>query len=122
MAAITRLKKRSDFLACAASGRKWVRPAFILQLNKRASGEDATPRLGFTTTKKLGNAVVRNRIRRRLREAARLALPEAAHPHHDYVLIGRPDAATIEFETLKREMAEGMRKLHHIVTQESKKT
>lgn len=119
---IQRLLKRSDFLACAASGHKWVRPAFMLQLNKRADSEDAAPRLGFTTTKKLGNAVVRNRIRRRLREAARLALPEIAQPHYDYVLIGRPDAATIEFEALKYEMAEGMQKLHQIVAKSTQKS
>ena len=111
---IQRLKKRSDFLSCAASGYKWVRPAFVLQLRRREETEDASPRLGFTTTKKLGNAVMRNRIRRRLREAARLALPATVAPHHDYVLIGRPAAATLDFMHLQHEMAEGMRKLHHI--------
>lgn len=119
MAGIKRLLKRSDFLACAASGRKWVRPSFVLQLKIRAETAEAEPRLGFTTTKRLGNAVVRNRIRRRLREAARLALPKLALPHYDYVLIGRPDAATIDFAALQREIAEGMRKLHHIVAKSS---
>lgn len=112
--AIQRLKARADFLACAASGHKWVRPSFVIQLRYRdvLPGE---PRLGFTTTKRLGNAVVRNRIRRRLREAARFALPCVARENYDYVVIGRPDAATIDFLQLQKEMTDGLRKLHHLV-------
>ncbi len=112
---IQRLKKRADFLACASSGHKWVRPAFVLQVNPRPASNMAEPRLGFTTSSKLGNAVCRNRIRRRLREAARLALTDLARPQHDYVLIGRPAAADIEFTVLQSEMAEGLLKLHHIM-------
>jgi ribonuclease P protein component len=111
-----RLKSRSDFLACAASGHKWVRPSFIIQLHARAEDAETSARIGFTTTKKLGNAVARNRIRRRLKEAARLSLPSVAHPSHDYVIIGRPIAATINFQQLQAELSEGLRKLHHLVS------
>lgn len=89
-----------------------MRPFFVLQINTRPESEDSAPRLGFTTSKKLGNAVRRNRIRRRLREAARLALAAHALPNQDYVLIGRPAAADIDFVELQKELAEAMRKLH----------
>lgn len=92
-----------------------MRPAFIIQLNQRDVETDTPPRLGFTTTRKLGNAVIRNRIRRRLKEAARLSLPPSVTTQCDYVIIGRPAAATISFELLQQEMRDGLRKLHHLV-------
>ena len=83
---IERLKKRRDFLA-AAKGSKAARRAFVLEARKR--GDDGPPRFGFTVTKRTAKkAVERNRIRRRLREAARLAA-ENAPAGHDYVLVGR---------------------------------
>jgi ribonuclease P protein component len=67
-----RLKRRAEFLHVAAKGRKAPMPGLVLQALAR---NDAAPvRLGFTVTKKVGNAVVRNRTRRRLREAARLLM------------------------------------------------
>ncbi len=90
----------------------------MIQLRLRKTEEAASsalPRLGFTTTKKLGNAVVRNRIRRRLREAARLYLAPSLRDHHDYVIIGRPEAATLPLPQLGEEMATGVRKLHHLI-------
>lgn len=92
-----RLKKRRDFLAVAGAQRKWAAPGLILQIRRRPAdmpgprgavvGE--APRVGFTVTRKVGNAVVRNRVRRRLRAAAAEVLGEAAMPGYDYVLIGR---------------------------------
>jgi ribonuclease P protein component len=78
--------------------------------------------LGFTVTKKVGNAVVRNRARRRLKAAAAQIMPALAKPGCDYVLIGRPDAAGIDLTQLQNEMAEGMRKLHRILAQKAKAT
>ena len=87
---IERLKRRADFLRVARTGGKWVMPGLVLQAAKQPkSRDDETPRLGFTVSRKVGNAVARNRARRRLREAARQVMPGHARPAIDYVLIGR---------------------------------
>ena len=82
-----RLRRRAEFLRAASKGRKTSSHALVLQCLPR--GDDAPARLGFTVTKKVGNAVVRNRTRRRLREAARLVLAETPVAGVDLVLIGR---------------------------------
>jgi ribonuclease P protein component len=83
---IERLKKRADFLACAQAPSV-AKGAVVVQARPR----DETPlvRAGFTATKRIGNAVARNRAKRRMREAARLLLPEHARPGFDYVFIAR---------------------------------
>ena len=94
----TRLTRRAQFLHVAAKGRRAPVHGLVLQALAR---DDAGPaRLGFTVTKKVGNAVVRNRTRRRLKEAARLHL--GAHPRHgvDLVLIGRDATRTRPFDEL----------------------
>ena len=92
---IARLKRRAEFLAVAGSGIKAVAPGVVLQARARPEGEVGhAVRVGFTATRKLGGAVIRNRARRRLKEAAREALPLAGRPGCDYVLIAR--AGTIE--------------------------
>jgi ribonuclease P protein component len=89
---IERLKKRADFLACAQAA-SCARGAIVVQARSR---DDASPRVraGFTATKRIGGAVERNRAKRRMREAARLLLPELAHPGFDYVFIARGGAIT----------------------------
>jgi ribonuclease P protein component len=82
-----RLKIRAEFLRAAAAGRKIAVPGAVLQVLAR--GDDAPARIGLTVTKKIGNAVVRNRTRRRLREAARIVLAERALTGTDLVLVGR---------------------------------
>ena len=82
----------------------------LLQARDRGDGEPA--RVGFTCTKKLGNAVMRNRIRRRLKEAARLALADVARTGFDYVLIGREGSATRGFDALKNDIISAVSKLH----------
>ena len=104
-----RLKRRQDFVA-AAKGVYQPMPAFIVQALAR--GDDAPARIGFTCTKKLGNAVSRNRIRRRLKEAARLSLGVHVKAGFDYVVIGRVSAENRPFEILKSDLISATAKLH----------
>ena len=103
MPSIGRLRTRPDFLKVAAEGAKWVTPGLILQARRRpppaAAGtgkttarkpiEEDEVRVGFTVSRKVGNATRRNRARRRLRAVATEVLPELGRPGCDYVLIGR---------------------------------
>ncbi len=82
-----RLTRRAEFLRVAAKGRKAPVHGLVLQALKR--DDDGPARLGFTVTKKVGNAVIRNRTRRRLKEAARQVLHDMPAPGHDLVLVGR---------------------------------
>ncbi len=101
------LKKRSDFLRAARS-RKVVTQGFILQILDRKD-DDPMIRVGFTCSKKVGNAVARNRAKRRLREIARLRLPSCGTPGHDYVLIGRAaKTASQPFEQLLDDLAKAL--------------
>ncbi|MGH7043883.1 MAG: ribonuclease P protein component [Acetobacteraceae bacterium] len=96
------LKRRAEFLRVAGRGRKLPTPGLVLQVLRR---DDANPaRLGFTVTKKVGNAVIRNRTRRRLKEAARLVL--AAQPVYgaDLVLIGRDGTRARPFAALQDDL------------------
>lgn len=96
---LDRITHRSDFLK-ANRGRKFATPGLVLQARRRnepnETGSETIIRVGFTATKKIGNAVTRNRIKRRLRALAREILTESGKPGYDYVLIGRamtPDRA-----------------------------
>ena len=101
-----RLRNRSEFRA-VARGRKVTRPGFVLQALATADAPRG-PRFGFTVTKKTGNAVVRNRIRRRLREAVRLSAAGIAMSGVDYVLIGRRAALTLPFDRLVDDLRSGL--------------
>ena len=85
-------------------------PAFVVQALARKDEEPA--RIGFTCTKKLGNAVIRNRIKRRLKEAARLSLPNIVKPGFDYVVIGRAPAENRPFEVLQSDLISAAARLH----------
>ncbi len=104
-----RLKRRRDFVA-AAKALHAAMPGMVVQARDR--GDDAPPRVGFTTTKKLGNAVVRNRIRRRLREIARLGLEGEARQGFDYVMIGRAGSLNQPFPQLHNELNSALKRLH----------
>lgn len=113
--AITILKRRADFLR-AASARRQGTAGFLLQARQRREGEpvaDGTIRVGFTCSKKLGNAVARNRAKRRLRALAREILPGGARPGWDYVLVGRPEAtASREFALLRGDLLSALQRVH----------
>lgn len=105
------LAKRADFLR-AASARRQGAGGFLLQARRRDDGSDAI-RVGFTCSKKIGNAVARNRAKRRLREVVRMVLPTLARPGWDYVLVGRP-GVTIDrdFALLKADLEGALRQIH----------
>ena len=94
------IRKRADFLA-ANRGLRVARPGFVLLT--RPNGLDAM-RFGITVTRKIGNAVVRNRMKRRFRELLRECLPLAGLPGHDHVLIGREGGVERDFGTLRDEL------------------
>jgi ribonuclease P protein component len=103
-----RLTRRAEFLRAAAKGRKAPMPGLVLQALPRA--DDGPARLGFTVTKKIGNAVIRNRTRRRLKEAARLVLAEQPVRGVDLVLIGRAGTAKRDFAALQDDFRRAMTK------------
>jgi len=119
MAALERLRRRVDFLRVAAGRRKFVAPGLILQTLATVSETPASPqtprfqaiRVGFTATRKIGNAVIRNRARRRLRAAAQAVMPLHARPGHDYVLIARAETPTRVYRALLGDLETALRRL-----------
>jgi ribonuclease P protein component len=107
---LERLKLRGDFLRVAA-GRKVVMPGLVLQ----AAPQPATPtpgiRVGFTASRKVGNSVIRNRAKRRMREAAARIVPHQASANTDYVLIARANTADYPFSALVADLAKALRRL-----------
>ncbi len=100
------IKKRKDFLRLTQHGHKFVTSSFIMLMlpeDSQSAGVEGM-RIGYTVTKKMGNAVVRNRIKRRFREAASQVMPQKAKPGHVYVLIARHSALQCPFSTLLRDL------------------
>jgi ribonuclease P protein component len=107
-----RLKRRTDFRAAAAASRT-SGSAFVLQARRRA--DEGAVRIGFTVSRQVGNAVERNRVRRRLREVVRLTADQDAgklHAGHDYVLIGRRAALQLPFGEIMRELDAALGRIH----------
>ena len=117
---ISVLGNRSDFLRLAATGRKWVSKSMIIQMAKRPQqdGQDISGiRVGYTASKKVGNAVKRNRAKRRLREVVRRALPDRGRGGYDYVLIARPSTVELPFDHLIRDFNWCLKRLNTVSDQ-----
>ena len=109
---LTVLTKRAGFVLASHALRQGT-PGIHLQARERAQGEAAGMRVGFTCSKKVGNAVARNRAKRRLREVARQVLPEQGRDGWDYVLVGRHDVtASLPFDALVADLRRALRKVH----------
>ena len=92
-------------------------PGFVLQVAPvPADSLRSVARVGFTVSRKVGNAVARNRVRRRLREIARQIIPEQARRDLDYVLVGRQAALKRDFATLRQELLEALKRLKALAT------
>ena len=119
---ITTLKKRAEFLAVAASGKKWVMPGMLVQIKKilppelEAEEHKTAPapllRYGLTASKRVGNAVQRNRAQRRLRALAHEVLTSNGSPAYDYVLVARPATVTRAFDDLRRDLVTALKRLN----------
>lgn len=104
------IKKRADFVAASKAGRRGTQ-GMIVQARRRE--DDLGARVGFTCSKRVGNAVARNRAKRRLRAVARDVFPRLGRDGWDYVLIGREGVtATRDFTDLIRDLEYALRKLH----------
>lgn len=114
---LPRLKRRAEFVRAAKAGLHASGPGMALQAYRRRAGEPCgeepadSIRVGFTTSKKVGNAVIRNRVRRRLREAAEKVLAVEGKPGHDYVLVGRSGAKDREFADLLADLRAALMKI-----------
>ena len=110
------LAKRADFLR-AAQARRQGSAGFLLQARARNVDEALTEapliRVGYTCSKKVGNSVIRNRAKRRLREIARMILPLEGRPGWDYVLIGRPEVTiSRDFAQMKADLSRAIAQIH----------
>jgi ribonuclease P protein component len=106
---VGRMTRRADFLA-ANRGLRAPMPGFVLLLRDRRDGDSAI-RLGITVTKKIGNAVIRNRMKRRFRALAAAALPDKGVAGADHVLIGREGGIERDYATLAAELDKALRRL-----------
>lgn len=107
---VNKLKKRSEFLSAQRSGRKVVAKTMIVEL---ATNRTEEIRVGFTVSKRVSKlAVIRNRIKRRLRAAADAVIPEVGLEGYDYVIIGRITALNNDFEVIKKDLTYALNRLH----------
>lgn len=112
---ISRIKKRAGFVRAAGSGNKIVTSSFVLQWieSPEEMGDDSSSvRVGFTVTKKVGNAVVRNRVKRRLRAVVRDIFNDNMKLNTDYVLIGRKNCVQCSYETLCKDLKYALKKVN----------
>ena len=111
--ALSTLKKRAEFLRITG-GRRWSNSAFVLEARSRPNEANgpAGARFGFTVSKKIGGAVVRNRVRRRRRALAAALDPSQVRQGYDYVLIARPAAVERAYGDLKADLEQALARIH----------
>lgn len=112
--AVERLKRRADFVALSRARKSSGQPGLVLQAGRRTQHplKAEAIRVGFTASKKVGNAVARNRAKRRLRELMREVLLPNSLPGHDYVLIARATTPTRSFDALRKDLQNAMKRLN----------
>ena len=118
-APIGRLRRRREFLRVARGRRKWAAPGLVLQAREaagdsdraRETAGDAEARIGFTASRKVGNAVARNRAKRRLRAAAGEVMPACAAPGLDYVIIARGATLTRGYSDLLADLKSALQRV-----------
>jgi len=110
-----RLKRRHQFLRIARGGKKCAMPGLVLQAQEQPPLDPGAAadniRVGFTVSRKVGNSVIRNRARRRLRAAAEVVLKDHAADGHDYVIIGRAATPGRKFDALVSDLEGALQKL-----------
>ncbi len=111
---LTRLRDRAQFTRVAAKGKRWAAPGLVLQAARQSSETADAERhagVGFTVSRRVGGAVVRNRVRRRLKAAARQVMPYCARDGLDYVLIGRVASRRRGFADLVADLATALKRV-----------
>jgi ribonuclease P protein component len=109
---LTVLRRRAEFVALAKEGKKWVTPGLIVQAGTTPKTETGSAiRYGLTASSKIGNAVIRNRARRRMRALANEILPLHAEAGRDYVLIARATTPSRDFAELRQDLTTALHKL-----------
>lgn len=117
---ILTLKKRKDFVRVAQKGLKMITSTVILQATQNLCADDTNVYVGYTTTKKIGKAHIRNRTRRRLRAVVRENFGKHALPGYTYVLIGRYNTAECLYRQLAKDLKFGLKKLKHLALKQEK--
>ena len=106
------LKSRKEYLRASDKGIKCITPSFIILAYLHEDCDKKSPRAGFTASKKIGNAVIRNRAKRRLKEAVRISLDKNAIEYCDYVLIARKYINNYSFNNILKDLEQSLNKLH----------
>ena len=115
MSDFLKLKKRREFIRVAQKGERVVTTSLIMQAARSLSKEQIEPKFGYTTTKKLGHAVIRNKARRRLRAVVRETYKNYASKNTEYVLIGRYSTAECDFLNLLKDLKYAFKKSHKLL-------
>lgn len=108
---LRRLRRRPEFLRVQHKGRRWIAPGLVLQACPAREAGAADIGIGLTASKKVGNAVERNRARRRLRALATGNLRQLARPGTDYVLIARRATLSRPWPDLQRDLYQALKRL-----------